>query len=256
MFKSLCGTGSTINNVPVQLFGRAAQLFESFLAAYWRGDGHRYANGKLSATTKSRDLAYGVAFLALKTGHLPSVYENPVSAERLIQGRRVRQAPMQYTVVWYEDETVARKAITTPDFYIVPIRESFSTAPYDGDIYNLEVEGEHNYLANFALVANCQNWVTSQALRDPASALAGAWPQKVTPQQLVELAQQQGASLVGLSYNEPLITNESAVAVFREAVAAGLKCVYISQRQRHARSAAVYSTVRLRVQDRPEDDVG
>ena len=68
---------------------------------------------------------------------------------------------------------VARKALTTPDFYLVPIRDLL-TAPYDGNVYNLEVEGEHNYLANFALVANCQNWVTSQALRDPASALAGA----------------------------------------------------------------------------------
>jgi len=50
----------------------------------------------------------------------------------------------------------------------------------------------------------------------------------VTPQQLVAMARQQGAPLVGSSYNEPLITSEWAVAVFKEAVAAGLKCVYIS----------------------------
>jgi len=74
----------------------------------------------------------------------------------------------------------------------------------------------------------CQNWVTSQALRDPASALAGAWPQEVTPRRLVEAAKQQGAQLVASSYNEPLITSEWAVAVFREAVAAGFKCAYIS----------------------------
>ncbi len=74
----------------------------------------------------------------------------------------------------------------------------------------------------------CQNWVTSQALRDPASELSGAQPMLTTPQQLVALAQQQGAPLVGSSYNEPLITSEWAVAVFKEAVQAGLKCVYIS----------------------------
>jgi pyruvate formate lyase activating enzyme len=50
----------------------------------------------------------------------------------------------------------------------------------------------------------------------------------VTPQKLVALAKQQGAQLVGSSYNEPLITSEWAVAVFKEAVKAGLKCVYIS----------------------------
>ncbi|MCS6848571.1 MAG: AmmeMemoRadiSam system radical SAM enzyme [Anaerolineae bacterium] len=74
----------------------------------------------------------------------------------------------------------------------------------------------------------CQNWVTSQALRDPASELAGAQPVIVTPKQLVALAKRQGAQLVGSSYNEPLITSEWAVAIFKEAVQAGLKCVYIS----------------------------
>ncbi len=74
----------------------------------------------------------------------------------------------------------------------------------------------------------CQNWVTSQALRDPASELAGARPMLITPPQMIALAQQQGATLVGSSYNEPLITSEWAAAVFREAARAGLKCVYIS----------------------------
>jgi len=74
----------------------------------------------------------------------------------------------------------------------------------------------------------CQNWVTSQALRDPASEAAGAGPRAVTPQQLVGLALQQGAQLVGSSYNEPLITSEWAVSVFQQAVAAGLKCAFIS----------------------------
>jgi len=74
----------------------------------------------------------------------------------------------------------------------------------------------------------CQNWITSQALRDPASELSGAQPMMTTPQQLVALAKKQSATLVGSSYNEPLITSEWAVAVFKAAVNAGLKCVYIS----------------------------
>jgi pyruvate formate lyase activating enzyme len=71
----------------------------------------------------------------------------------------------------------------------------------------------------------CQNWVTSQTLRDSS---AGVEPSLVTPEQLVKMARRQGASLVGSSYNEPLITSEWAVAVFRQAVQAGLKCAYIS----------------------------
>ena len=74
----------------------------------------------------------------------------------------------------------------------------------------------------------CQNWVSSQALRDPASDVSGAYIQQVTPQEMMRYGLQMGARVVGSSYNEPLITSEWAAAVFEHAVAAGLKCVYIS----------------------------
>lgn len=71
----------------------------------------------------------------------------------------------------------------------------------------------------------CQNWNTSQALRD-AQATGGM--QNVTPQQLVAVARREGSRLVVSSYNEPLITAEWAVAVFQEAVQAGLLCAFVS----------------------------
>lgn len=71
----------------------------------------------------------------------------------------------------------------------------------------------------------CQNWVTSQALRDPA---AQTPIQPATPKQLIETAQRLGSHLVVSSYNEPLITAEWAVAVFREAKQAGLPCAFVS----------------------------
>src|SRR5262245_24405896 len=71
----------------------------------------------------------------------------------------------------------------------------------------------------------CQNWVTSQALRDP---LAVAPPRDVSPAALVADALHQGARVVVSTYNEPLITSEWAVAVFREAKAAGLSTAFVS----------------------------
>ena len=53
--------------------------------------------------------------------------------------------------------------------------------------------------------AYCQNWVTSQALRDP---VAGAPPELVTPESFVKLAKHHGAQVVTSTYNEPLITSE------------------------------------------------
>ena len=71
----------------------------------------------------------------------------------------------------------------------------------------------------------CQNWITSQALRDDA---AGASIQSITPQQLVSAGRRARARMVVSSYNEPLITAEWAVAVFQEAKAAGLACACVS----------------------------
>jgi pyruvate formate lyase activating enzyme len=71
----------------------------------------------------------------------------------------------------------------------------------------------------------CQNWLTSQALRDEQ---AGVMPQLGTPQQIVQIGKRQGARLIASSYNEPLITSEWARAVFAEARAQGLRCMYVS----------------------------
>ncbi len=74
----------------------------------------------------------------------------------------------------------------------------------------------------------CQNWLTSQALRDPASDEAINFVRKITPENMVRLARQSGASIVVSSYNEPLITSEWAIKIFRAVKEAGLKCAYVS----------------------------
>ena len=71
----------------------------------------------------------------------------------------------------------------------------------------------------------CQNWLTSQALRDDA---AGTAPRELTAERLVELARECGARVVGSSYNEPLITAEWAVEVFRKAKPEGFRTAFIS----------------------------
>ena len=71
----------------------------------------------------------------------------------------------------------------------------------------------------------CQNWVTSQMLRDPN---ASSNATLVTPEQIVAAAIQHKAPVIASSYNEPLITSEWSVAVFKVARQHGLRCAYIS----------------------------
>jgi pyruvate formate lyase activating enzyme len=74
----------------------------------------------------------------------------------------------------------------------------------------------------------CQNWLTSQALRDPAADVAGNLVRRITPEKMVSAARETGALVVVSSYNEPLITSEWAVTIFKCAKAAGLRCAYVS----------------------------
>ncbi len=71
----------------------------------------------------------------------------------------------------------------------------------------------------------CQNWVTSQALRDPSAVSPS---QQASPEDLVRDALAQGAKILVSTYNEPLITSEWAVAVFKEAKSVGLITGFVS----------------------------
>jgi len=74
----------------------------------------------------------------------------------------------------------------------------------------------------------CQNWVTSQTLRDPAANFGAEYIRRISAQQVVDTALRSGCDLVVSSYNEPLITSEWAVSIFKLAKEAGLRCAYVS----------------------------
>ena len=76
--------------------------------------------------------------------------------------------------------------------------------------------------------ANCQNWVSSQTLRDPASDKSVGYIKRLSPEQMILAVKRSGASVIASSYNEPLITSEWAVSIFKLAVEQGVKCVYVS----------------------------
>ena len=73
--------------------------------------------------------------------------------------------------------------------------------------------------------AYCQNWFTSQALRDKQ---AGEQVHEVSPEELVEAAVEHGCPVITSTYNEPLITAEWAHDVFEAARRAGLATTFVS----------------------------
>ena len=169
-------------------------------------------------------------------------YRGPMMALTLAGGAEIRATPEHEFLV----AARAARGVPPPSFFVpasalTPEFDLLEPTPdgryrkrrledtrvvaYDGPVYNIEVEEDATYLVHGAAVHNCQNWVTSQALRDPR---AVAPPEEVTPGELVAQALRHRARIVTSTYNEPLITSEWAVAVFREARAAGLACSYVS----------------------------
>ncbi|RMH59821.1 MAG: AmmeMemoRadiSam system radical SAM enzyme [Candidatus Hydrogenedentota bacterium] len=71
----------------------------------------------------------------------------------------------------------------------------------------------------------CQNWLTSQALKDPAATES---LRPIDAADLVEAARRYDCAIICSTYNEPLITAEWSAAVFDRAREAGLLTAFVS----------------------------
>jgi pyruvate formate lyase activating enzyme len=96
-----------------------------------------------------------------------------------------------------------------PFFHVLPGREALSFGMLGCDYH----------------CSYCQNWFTSQALRDE-DAVAPITQVKVDD--LMDLAGRQQAVAMISTYNEPLITAEWAVAIFKKAQEQGLLTGFVS----------------------------
>ena len=73
--------------------------------------------------------------------------------------------------------------------------------------------------------AYCQNWFTSQTIRDDRATLEST---QMTAADICNLAKRNGSGTIVSTYNEPLITSEWAVEVFKEARIKGLRTAFVS----------------------------
>lgn len=71
----------------------------------------------------------------------------------------------------------------------------------------------------------CQNWISSQTLRDPE---ALALPRAVTGDELVAMARENGVKILTSTYNEPLITAEWAKSIFEKGKKEGMWTCFVS----------------------------
>jgi Site-specific DNA methylase len=130
-------------------------LLKFFLQGYIESDGC-FSNGYYNATTVSRELAYGLAQCIEKVYKTPcKIYFSKRPEKHIIEGRIVNQKD-NWILSWKLDVCKQDKAFYENGYIWFPIKR-IETREEECDVYNMEVEEDHSYTANGAIVHNCQS---------------------------------------------------------------------------------------------------
>jgi len=234
LFKELAGGDCYSKRVPYAiLHSDKREIVESFIKAYLLGDGYctTYIDEQraVGSTSVSKELSMGVAYCLLRLGNTPRLYISENPATYTVEGglvnrsndHMVRMLVKQWNlgVNGFDWEEIPSRLAQNEHYFFIPIRGSERTY-YEGYVYNLEVEEDHTYCANFYAVSNCQNFDISQ--RRKVEGL------DASPEQVVAMAKKYRSHGIAYTYNEPTIFMEYAHDIGVAARREGLINIFVT----------------------------
>jgi Fe-S cluster assembly protein SufB len=151
---SSCGTGASSKRLSDELMALPPEQIEPLLTAYFVGDGNVCDKGNsvmYRAATASETLAQQIQELLARKGIYASIHVRP-GGDDTINGREIHRKD-QYIIVYTADKEWS-EIRQTDRYFLVPIKE-IERAPYDGFVFNLDVEGPSSYLVRGFAVHNC-----------------------------------------------------------------------------------------------------
>jgi Fe-S cluster assembly protein SufB len=151
---SSCGTGASSKRLSDELMALPPEQIEPLLTAYFVGDGNVCDKGNsvmYRAATASETLAQQIQELLARKGIYASIQVRP-GGNDTINGRKIHRKD-QYIIVYTADKEWS-EIRQTDRYFLVPIKE-IERAPYDGFVFNLDVEGPNSYLVRGFAVHNC-----------------------------------------------------------------------------------------------------
>jgi len=151
------GEGASGKYLPGWVLGLDAERARALCEGYFSGDGYRYQNprgegGGWRVTTVSRGLALSFAALAQRAfGVVASIRHYKGGSERTsIEGRDVAQRDQYFLVV--PDRNRSGRVDGDYAWKLVRSNQPCGTA----DVFNIAVEEDESYVADGAIVHNCQ----------------------------------------------------------------------------------------------------
>ncbi len=149
-----CGKGAATKRLSEELMALPPEQIEPLLTAYFRGDGNVCDKGNsvmYRAATASEALAQQLQELLASKGIYASIQVRR-GGEDTILGRAIHRQD-QYIVVYTADKRCS-EIRATDKYFLVPIK-GIERAPYDGFVFNLDVEGPNSYLVRGFVAHNC-----------------------------------------------------------------------------------------------------
>ncbi|EOS76656.1 DNA (cytosine-5-)-methyltransferase [Dorea sp. 5-2] len=149
------GKGAGGKRLTETVFNLPEDLLRAFLEGYFETDGCVVGKYR-QASTVSRELAYGIRDCMHKAYRMPcAVYRNEMPETCVIEGRTVRQHDF-YTVRFKEGRS-DRDGSFFMDGYVWCRFRGSRKVPFDGYVYNMEVEDDNSYTAGGLAAHNCQD---------------------------------------------------------------------------------------------------
>ena len=154
-FCSQFGIGAKNKNIPQQILDLKTEYLECLLMGIIDSDGC-YTNNKYKVSTTSRNLAYNIGELVLKTKKVPyHIYKTIKPRKHIIEGREVNQND-SYEVTWGTNYN--EKINFVDNDYLYSRVRKINCREQVTDVYNIEVEKTHTYCVNNVAVHNCQDF--------------------------------------------------------------------------------------------------
>ena len=160
--------GKTLNRKTLCLpKDKARALFEGYMS----GDGCVRKDGKTrTATTTSPALALGFAFIAKRLGENVGIYKCNTAGKCRIENRTCN-CRNRYQIILYNE---GRQSFQNEKYVHNRIRKIEKSDRLD-TVYNLSVEEDESYIANGAIVHNCQDISSAGKGQGISGERSGLW---------------------------------------------------------------------------------
>lgn len=151
LFQSLFGTGSKTKCLHSDVMEMPSAPLIHFLKGWVDGDGYVGKDGRSSLATASPHLAMQARLILARCNH-----ESVIRRIDNNQSPLVSNGGSLYTIVWRTNGRKIRKVRWYEDRQVHQ-RMKVQQKSYDGDVYNIEVSGDHSYvIAPGIASANCK----------------------------------------------------------------------------------------------------